>query len=125
MSDFDSRVCAFSMPYPPSVNGMYNRSPHGVFVKEKVKQYKKEVYFTLRNKIICFEDASVFLDISIYPPDKRERDIDNILKVTFDCIQLLTIVNRDSQIQDLAVHRKFVIEKGRIDLIIHAMNHKN
>jgi len=117
--DKEPRICRISMPYPPSVNGIYTRSKYGVFVKEKVRQYKKQVYFTLRNKVISFGDASVCLDITIYPPDKRERDIDNILKIPFDCLQLLTVVNRDSQINDLTLHRRGVVEGGRLDLIIY------
>lgn len=120
MDDADLNVCIFSMPYPPSVNGMYSRSKHGVFVKDKVRLYKKEVFFTLQNKIIKFGDKTVSAYLTLYPPDKRHRDIDNILKVTFDCLQLLKVVNRDSQICHLELHRREIVEGGRLDVIVHS-----
>lgn len=49
-------------------------------------------------------DLQVWLEA--YPPDKRRRDIDNLLKAVFDSLQKSGIILDDSQIK--SVHARML-----------------
>lgn len=91
-----------TLPYPNlcSVNGMYKRKGKKVFLTEEAKAFKDEVYYLLFRRQ-GFGKSKISIEIIIYPPDNRIRDIDNILKITFDSMQYAGMYNNDSQIKQL------------------------
>lgn len=122
-SSGEKKVIEFSLPYPPSVNHYYDRSKDGkVFLKKKVKEYREFVLWSLKNKILySFGKKLVRMEIHIYHPDRRERDLDNTLKCIFDTIQLLGVYERDSQIKMFLVMFKGIIKNGRVDIIMQEL----
>lgn len=47
-------------------------------------------------------------DIFLYPPDKRKRDIDNVLKCLFDVLQHGGAIEDDALIRELYVKVRWV-----------------
>lgn len=108
---------SFTLPYPPSINNYYGRWGKKVYVKDHVKVYKTIVLYTIKPKItVVYGDAFVRVDLDIYPPDHRWRDIDNLFKCTFDVIQMLGIVNNDRQIKKGSFNMHPPIKGGKIDV---------
>lgn len=51
-------------------------------------------------------DARYEISIDAYPPDRRRRDLDNILKPIFDVLEEYGALENDSQIDILTVRRR-------------------
>lgn len=118
-------VIGLTLPYPPSVNtyktiGRTIRTKTGKIYQQKVnspltKRFYYEVWMAVRQKTqLGFGSAPISLDIEVYPPDKRKRDLDNILKVLIDSLQKANVFDDDSQVSRLFVERRSIISQGQI-----------
>ena len=56
--------------------------------------------------------------LCVFPPDKRKRDLDNLLKISIDSLQKAGFFHDDSQIDSLEVHRFEVFPEGKIEVSI-------
>lgn len=56
----------------------------------------------------------VSLEIELYPPDRRRRDIDNVQKAIFDALQYAKVYKDDSQVCRLLVQRYKPVKDGKI-----------
>ena len=56
--------------------------------------------------------------IDAYPPDKRKRDIDNILKPILDCLTDAAIWDDDSQVDVLRIRRMEIAKPGYVRVYI-------
>jgi Holliday junction resolvase RusA-like endonuclease len=77
------------------------RSGKRVYLKRKVKNYFEkcifDVYVQIGKANITYEKVKVLRDL--YPPDKRRRDEDNIVKALNDVLMKTKIIADDSQIK--------------------------
>ncbi len=67
-------------------------------------------------------EGRLFLQIMAYPPDRRRRDLDNLLKVTIDSIESAGLFDDDSQIDDLHIRRKSPVEGGKLECLVGRMD---
>ena len=78
------------------------------------RRYREEVGW------ICCQECKKPLEgrlvmlIYVYPPDKRKRDIDNVLKATWDSLQHGRAFLDDSQIDDLHIVRREPFNGGKL-----------
>jgi len=68
------------LPYPPSVNNYYRHFRGMAFISTAGRNFRKAVEVILTEKNTKPARGKLFVEIDIYPPDRRRRDIDNILK---------------------------------------------
>ena len=61
------------------------------------------------------------MTVVLYPPDKRTRDIDNVLKPTIDALCQAHIFEDDSQIDVLFVRRAETIKGGKCVVSIEVL----
>ena len=109
----------FDMPYPPSVNHYYVRTPKGTAVGAKGKKYRRDVGLMLTPFKHKFkEDDRLSVTINVFPPDKRKHDLDNILKCCLDSLQESHVIHDDNQIDMLTIIRRDVIKAGYLSLWI-------
>ncbi len=113
-----------TLPWPPTINHYWISRVVGkrvmVCIGAKGKAFRQAV------KDLTVEDAELFfsektkLEISIfaYPPDKRKRDLDNILKALLDALQHAGIYADDNQIDKLTVIRKEPVKYGQVIILI-------
>jgi crossover junction endodeoxyribonuclease RusA len=96
-------------------------------VKTKIgRDYQKTV------KKICIAnyanhklEGSLKINIEAYPPDRRKRDIDNILKSLLDSVQSGDVFNDDSQIIELSIRKNPPSEGGHVHLFIQEIGEQN
>ncbi|RLI49414.1 MAG: hypothetical protein DRP09_20665 [Candidatus Thorarchaeota archaeon] len=91
------------LPWPPSVNHYYRRVGHRTLISREGRKYRTEVIATLRDLHFRPLDGELAMTVDAYPPDKRRRDADNILKSLLDAMQHAGAYHDDSQIKKLSV----------------------
>lgn len=102
------------LPWPPSVNTYYRHVGSRVLISSKGRKYREAVHAIIRDLKIekILEDCSVQIDA--FPPDRRERDIDNIMKALFDAVQKGELIKKDSQIKVLNAYMRPPVKGGLI-----------
>ena len=85
------------------------------------RNYKKEAGWEVvaqsQHEKYLEGDVSVF--IRAYPPDKRKRDLDNILKPILDVLQDCDVIADDSQISDLRIQRFNPRKGGEVEILVY------
>ena len=117
-----------ALPWPLTVNLYWRHKVTGrlatVYVSAEGKQYRKAV-----NDLVM-EAATVQrylkatgplrVEIKACPPDKRKRDLDNILKSLLDSMTHAGVWEDDSQIQDLRIYKSTIA--GMVKVRVYEIN---
>ena len=118
------RTVAFDLPWPPSVNGYWQRARNGgLFVSESGQNFRSVV------AVVVLKARQVFgrqplagplrLHVDAYPATlKRARDLDNILKALQDALQASGVFANDEQIADVRVVRRESVPRGKVTVTI-------
>lgn len=111
----------FELPYPPSINHYWRAvtTKHGIrfYITPKGNEFRKATKLLapkLRNPICDF----VKIEMELTPPDKRVRDIDNVLKPVLDALLHARIIDDDYLVSDLNIKRIEPTKPGKIKIII-------
>jgi crossover junction endodeoxyribonuclease RusA len=102
------------LPWPPSLNAYWRICQGRLIVSSQARAYRQKVCYLAFKIRRAFWDKKVFLHIEAYPPDKRCRDIDNLLKITLDALQEARVYENDNQVCRILLERKPVEKPGRI-----------
>lgn len=109
------------LPYPPSVNHYWKTGRkvlrNGRTIPTKYKSDAACKFISDVKLIVGKCQTSlcrIKIEVLVYPPDKRCRDLDNILKGTFDAIVSTGLIADDEQIDDMRVIRCDKIKSGKI-----------
>ena len=106
------------LPWPPSAN-RYWRTWHGRTCKStEAKRYQRDVADVVRGKVPLLS-GGVILQLLFHPPDRRRRDLDNMLKVIIDALEGYVYEN-DSQVLLLVAARMDRIDKVPGLALVHA-----
>lgn len=118
------------LPYPPTVNH-YKRAGRVVTMAsgkkyqlrvntDATKQFYYEAWLRIRSLIAnvavkSFDSATILsVELDVYPPDKKRRDIDNLAKVTLDALVKGGLMVDDYQIARLLITRMDIIKQGKV-----------
>lgn len=99
-----NRVVAFATGWPPSVNHYWGARGKGRYVKREGLAYRSAVvsqFYAMREQ--GFGSSKVRVRIQACAPDKRRRDLDNVLKAALDSMAHARVFNDDSQVTDLRI----------------------
>lgn len=111
-----------TIPYPPSVNTYWGFHSHRRFLTPKANQFKAKISeLVIENKVPKLGDARIELTITLYPPDKRARDIDNVLKCCIDALCQAGVFDDDSQVDVLLVLRGDIVKGGKAEVFIEVL----
>ena len=105
-----------TLPWPPSVNNYWRHKVTGrlatVYVSAEGKAYRKAVNDLVMEAAMVQRylkaAGSVRVVIEAFPPDRRKRDLDNILKSLLDALTHAGVWEDDSQIEDLRIYRSTI-----------------
>ena len=98
--------CQLELPWPPSNNTYYRHVGRRTLLSLKAHEYRKKIVALVSAKKFTVFTGPVELYAEFYPPDRRRRDLDNLLKALQDSLQYAGLYEDDSQIVHLDVTRK-------------------
>ncbi|ECF2366561.1 RusA family crossover junction endodeoxyribonuclease [Salmonella enterica subsp. enterica serovar Mountpleasant] len=114
------------LPFPPSVN-TYWRSPNKGPLKGRHmvsvsgRKYQSEACAAVIEQLRRLpkpSTAPAAVEIILYPPDNRIRDLDNYNKALFDALTHAGVWEDDSQVKRMLVEWGPVVPKGRVEITI-------
>lgn len=109
------------LPWPPTVNHYWRHVVIGrraqVYISADGKRYRQMVG-TRCKKVGSMGAARLRVAIAANPPDKRRRDLDNVLKAVLDAVTHAGVWDDDSQIDQLTIERTDAGEPGTVVLTV-------
>ena len=105
------------LPYPPSVNHYWRMWRNRMVTSRQGRKYRAMVCDLLtppsghRRRHLA---GRIALRLDAHPPDRRRRDLDNLLKCTQDSLAHAGAYEDDSQIDVLLVVRREPFPGGRV-----------
>lgn len=104
-----------TLPWPPSVNTYWRRVGNRTLLSAKARAYRGAVAAAcLQQRSPKLGSARLAVTVIAHPPDKRQRDLDNLPKGILDALSFAGVFDDDSQIDVLTVTRREVIKGGRV-----------
>ena len=93
-----------TLPWPPSVNTYWRNFDGRMIISAKGREYRETVgdQMTVQRMVKHF-NGPLRVVIEAWRPDKRRRDLDNLLKATLDALAHAHVYEDDSQIVDLRI----------------------
>jgi crossover junction endodeoxyribonuclease RusA len=108
--------------YPPSINKLWMRIGNRVVKSPRAQKYVKDsVDFLNYQRLKPILLDRVMVEIDVYPPDKRIRDLDNIMKLIFDVLVKAAIIKDDFHVQKIIIQRCDIMRGGNIKFRITEM----
>lgn len=115
-----------TLPFPPTVNSYYRAPVKGALkgkhlISESGRKFKKNVYaavVTQYGGIPKPVTVDVEVNITLYPPDRRRRDLDNYNKALFDALTNARVWADDSQVKRMQIEWGHVVKQGQVDMTI-------
>jgi crossover junction endodeoxyribonuclease RusA len=106
-------MIVLELPYPPSVNHYWRRVGHRTLISKEGRLFRKRVLTML--SVHCREPLAgrLHVRVLVYPPDRRRRDLDNIIKALLDALEHGGVYENDSQIDRLTIERGEVFKGGK------------
>ncbi|HAM9331842.1 TPA: RusA family crossover junction endodeoxyribonuclease [Escherichia coli] len=115
------------LPFPPSVN-TYWRVPNSGplegrhLISQKGREFQSAACAAIIEQLRKLPKPSseyAAVEIILYPPDQRRRDIDNYNKALFDVLTHAGVWEDDSQVKRMLVEWGPVVPKGKVEITIN------
>lgn len=106
------------LPYPPTVNHYWGQSGKHRFIGKKGVEFRKAVAEACLDENVQALDGPLSVHVALFPPDKRKRDIDNVLKPLLDACEHAGCFWNDNQISELHIARQEVRKGGGCTILI-------
>ena len=103
----------FDLPYPPSVNHYWRRVGPRTLISRAGRVFRGRVCALLAARRTQPLDGPLAVQIEVFPPGHRRRDIDNLQKALLDALQHGGAYLDDSQIVSLTINKREVVPDGR------------
>lgn len=104
-----------TLPWPPSVNHYWAARGNARYLSPRARAWHQEAWAILRaawrGKPMRGEVAVLLV---LHPPDRRRRDLDNILKAVLDALVHAGVLQDDSQVAELHAVRREVRRPGGV-----------
>ncbi|MAG92515.1 MAG: hypothetical protein CMJ48_02015 [Planctomycetaceae bacterium] len=109
------------LPYPPSINHYWRRVGPRTLISREGRRFRKDVMAILAAMGVEPLAGALAVEVEVYPPDRRRRDIDNVLKSLLDALERGGAYHDDSQIAHLEITRMTPVKGGRTHVLIRPL----
>ncbi len=112
-----NRAFTATLPWPPSINKYYGRARNHVYIKAEGRAFREEVVLDLQDafpemretepgvrKTMFLPDQELSVTLDMYPPDRKDRDLDNVEKAILDALQHAGVYANDCMIKRKVCH---------------------
>lgn len=117
-----------TLPWPPSANTYYRHVSRGplagrTLLSETGRAYRKAVDAVVA-QARARKALAVPLEVRIaaFPPDRRKRDLDNLLKSVLDCLEASGVIENDNLIESLSIYRAERVAGGQLEVQINTLD---
>lgn len=99
------------LPFPPTINTYWRHIVMGkrvaTILSEAARVYREAVAREVcAQRVACNAlTGKLAVEITVYPPDRRDRDIDNLPKGILDSLKHAGVIRDDADIDDLHIVR--------------------
>lgn len=112
------------LPYPPSVNhywksGRDKRGKPMRYLSAAANDFKRIVGLLCGRKNAF--SGRVGVRVLVWTPDRRVRDLDNLLKGILDSISGAGVILDDCQVDEIHMRREGVFKGGRVQVWLWAL----
>ena len=126
---FSGGRMTFYLQWPPSINHYWRRVGNKTILSKEGRDYRTKVANDVRFAGFIASrlmPGRLSVEIVAYTPDRRRRDLDNLLKAILDCLQHAGVYKDDSQVDRLLIERgpvgEFVLAAGGIRVRISPLS---
>lgn len=112
------------LPFPPSANVYWRKVGGKMLVSKAAKSYRQQVGIIVRTSVeakIRPITTAVKVSIVANPPNRRKRDIDNLLKATLDAMELAGLYVNDCQVHELTIRWGTVQRNANLEVSLETL----
>ncbi len=102
------------LPFPPSVNHYWRMWRGRMVISERGLRFRADVKAILAALGVQPISGNLAVRIEVFPPDRRRRDLDNLLKAIGDSLEHGGAFHDDSQIVWLLIEKATVVPGGKV-----------
>ena len=106
MAATEPSVTISGLAFPPSVNHYWRHVNGRTLISYKGRAYRQQVLHDVQRSGLRALTGPIKLEAIVTRPDKRRRDVDNLLKSLLDALDHADVYEDDSQIHDLRIDWK-------------------
>jgi Holliday junction resolvase RusA-like endonuclease len=101
------------LPYPPSINHYWRRVGSATLISRAGRRFRGSVVAILAALRLEPLAGDLAVEVEVYPPDNRRRDIDNVQKALLDALQHGGAYADDSQVVRLTITKCSPVAGGK------------
>jgi len=101
------------LPYPPSINHYWRRVGHKTLISREGRRFRASVVAILAAMRLQPLAGDLTVEVEVYPPDRRRRDIDNVQKALLDALAHGGAYADDSQVVRLEITKREAVAGGK------------
>jgi crossover junction endodeoxyribonuclease RusA len=99
-------MITITLPWPVTINHYWGRKGNRTFILPRGLLFRKQTALECIPYVKSeLYDKRLSLFICAFPPDKRLRDLDNVLKILMDSLQHAEVYKNDYQIDSIYIKR--------------------
>lgn len=110
-----------TLPFPPSVNGYWRATSTGMKISASGRSFRINAFAAVMEQLKRAPQpitVNVEVNVLLFPPDKRHRDLDNYQKALFDSLTHAGVWVDDRQIKRFTVEWGEQTKKGKAEVTI-------
>ncbi|MEQ8789501.1 MAG: RusA family crossover junction endodeoxyribonuclease [Pirellulaceae bacterium] len=101
------------LPYPPSINHYWRRVGSRTLISREGRRFRQNVMAILAAMSVEPMSGPLEVDVQVFPPDNRRRDVDNVQKALLDALEHGGAYGDDSQIVRLTIEKGEPVDGGK------------
>ena len=101
----DGFELTLDLPYPPSMNHYWRRVGSRTLVSRRGREFQAEVCWAASEQYSLPQPLSgpLSIKVDVQAPDRRRRDLDNLLKPLLDALTHAAVWEDDSQVHRIEI----------------------